>query len=220
MTFKVKICGIRDAATLSAAADGGADYVGFVFYPPSPRSIDLFAAGDLARAVPDGIERVAVLVDPDDRELDGLLAHVPIDILQLHGIETPERVRGVAARTGCKVMKAVRVLDHDDLAAADAYSDAADLLMLDAKPRPGAVLPGGNGEAFDWRILDGYRPPLPWALAGGLNAGNIATAVRDAGPDIVDVSSGVESAPGVKDAARLRAFLEIAQKLRSDKTSM
>lgn len=220
MVFRVKICGIRDPATLAAAAEGGADYIGFVFYPPSPRSIDLFAAAELARAVPDPIERVAVLVDPDDRALDGLLAHVPVDILQLHGGETPGRVREVAERTGCKVMKAIRVLDRDDLAVADEYRDAADMIMLDAKPRPGAVLPGGNGESFDWRILDGYRAPLPWVLAGGLNADNIAAAVRDAAPDVIDVSSGVESAPGVKDPAKLRAFLETAQRLRTDKTLM
>lgn len=220
MVFRVKICGIKDPATLAAATEGGADYIGFVFYPPSPRSIDLFAAAELARAVPDTIERVAVLVDPDDRALDGLLAHVPIDILQLHGGETPERVRDVAERTGCKVMKAIRVLDRDDLAAADEYRDAADMIMLDAKPRPGAVLPGGNGESFDWRILDGYRAPLPWVLAGGLNADNIAAAVRDAAPDVIDVSSGVESAPGVKDKAKLCAFLKTAQRLRTDKTLM
>jgi phosphoribosylanthranilate isomerase len=215
MVFQVKICGIKDAATLAMATAGGADYVGFVFYPPSPRSLDLFAAAELAREVPDDVRRVAVLVDPDDRDLDGLLAHVPIDILQLHGAETPERVRAVAARTGCRVMKALRVLDRDDLALAESYRDAADLLLLDAKPRPGALLPGGNGEAFDWAILEGFTTPLPWALAGGLHADNIAAAVRHAAPDIVDVSSGVESAPGVKDPARLRAFLERARALRA-----
>jgi phosphoribosylanthranilate isomerase len=220
MGFQVKICGIRDAATLALATTGGADYVGFVFYPPSPRSLDLFAAAELARTVPEHVQRVAVLVDPDDRELDGLLAHVPIDILQLHGAETPERVRAVADRTGCRVMKAIRVLDRDDLALAADYRDAADLLLLDAKPRPGALLPGGNGEAFDWAILQGFDAPLPWALAGGLNAENIAAAVRGAAPDIVDVSSGVESAPGIKDPVLLKAFLETAQALRADKTVM
>jgi phosphoribosylanthranilate isomerase len=220
MGFEVKICGIRDAATLALATGGGADYVGFVFYPPSPRSLDLFAAAELARAVPEPVQRVAVLVDPDDRELDGLLAHVPIDILQLHGAETPERVCAVGERTGCRVMKAIRVLDRDDLALAGDYADAADLLLLDAKPRPGALLPGGNGEAFDWSILEGFTAPLPWALAGGLNADNIAAAVRRTRPAIVDISSGVESAPGVKDARRLRAFLETARALRSAETVM
>lgn len=220
MAFQVKICGIKDAATLAIAAANGADYVGFNFYPPSPRSLDLFAAAELARAVPDHVQRVAVLVDPDDRALDGLLAHVPVDILQLHGGETPERVREVAEHTGCRVMKVIRVLDREDLAMADDYRQAADLLMLDAKPRPGALLPGGNGQAFDWRILDGYRPSLPWALAGGLNADNIGAAVHDAAPDIVDVCSGVERAPGVKDEARLRAFLDTAQRLRAKNTVM
>lgn len=220
MRFQVKICGIRDAATLALAIQGGADYVGFVFFPPSPRAIDLFAAAELVRQVPDGVSSVAVLVDPDDRELDGLLAHVPVDILQLHGHETPERAAHIRERTGCRVMKALRVLDRDDLALAAGFADAADLLMLDAKPRPGAVLPGGNGEAFDWSILAGFKPPLPWALAGGLNAQNIAAAVRDARPDIIDVSSGVESAPGVKDPARLQAFLAAAAQLRAAETVM
>lgn len=215
MPFKVKICGIRDAATLALATGGGADYVGFNFFPPSPRSIDLFTAAELARQVPDGVSSVAVLVDPDDRELDGLLAHVPVDILQLHGHETPERAARIRERTGCRVMKALRVLDRDDLALAASFADAADLLLLDAKPRPGAVLPGGNGEAFDWSILAGFKPPLPWALAGGMNARNIAAAVREVRPDIVDVASGVESAPGVKDPALLQAFLVAAAELRA-----
>jgi phosphoribosylanthranilate isomerase len=215
MGFKVKVCGIRDPAILALAAGHGADFVGFVFYPPSPRALDLFEAAELARAVPEPVESVGVVVDPDERLLDGLLAHVPLDLLQLHGQETPERVAAIRERTGLRVIKALRVLDAEDLKLAAAYTDVADLLLLDAKPRPGAVLPGGNGEAFDWAVVEGFAPGLPWILAGGLDADNLAAAVQQTGADVFDVSSGVESAPGVKDPARVRAFLDRARALRS-----
>jgi phosphoribosylanthranilate isomerase len=215
MSFQIKVCGIRDVAILEIAATGGADYVGFVFYPPSPRALDLFAAAELARAVPEPVLSVGVVVDPDERLLDGLLAHVPLDLLQLHGQETPERVLAIRERTGLRVIKALRVLDTDDLELAASYAAVADMLLLDAKPRPGAILPGGNGEPFDWAVVEGFRPRLPWLLAGGLNLDNLAAAVRQTGASGFDVSSGVESAPGVKDPARLRAFLDRARELRT-----
>ncbi|MFO1071056.1 MAG: phosphoribosylanthranilate isomerase [Geminicoccaceae bacterium] len=215
MTFQVKICGIRDAATLDLAVRSGAGYVGFVFYPPSPRSLDIFAAAELAAGVPDEVASVGVLVDPDDRSLDGLLAHVALDILQLHGDESPERAAAVRERTGCRVMKALKVREPEDLAAADRYRGAVDLIMLDAKPRPGALLPGGNGEAIDWSILDGFAPPCPWALAGGLNPDNLSGAVAATHAAIYDVSSGVERAPGIKDPDKVAAFLAVARELRA-----
>lgn len=212
--FHVKICGIRDAAALDCAVTHGADLVGFVFYPPSPRAIDLFAAAELAASVPDRVGTVGVLVDPDERTLDGLLAHVSLDLLQLHGAETPQRVAAIRAHTGCRVMKAVRVREAADLAEVEAYGDAADLVMLDAKPPQGALLPGGNGLAFDWELARGFRCRRPWALAGGLDVANLAAAVAATAADIYDVSSGVESAPGVKDPGKIRAFLEAAARLR------
>ena len=214
MAFQVKLCGIRDAATLALATDLGADYVGFIFYPPSPRSLDIFAAAELASAVPDHVATVGVLVDPDDRMLDALLAHVSLDMLQLHGAETPERVRAIREHTGCRLMKAIRVREAADLCDAEAFVGLVDLVMLDAKPPIGATLPGGNGESFDWAMLADFAPRVPWALAGGLNADNLADAVARAGAAIYDVSSGVESTPGVKDPARVREFLTRAAALR------
>jgi phosphoribosylanthranilate isomerase len=214
MTFQVKICGIRDAGTLEVACASGADLVGFVFYPPSPRALDIFAAAELAASVPDHVGTVGLLVDPDERTLDGLLAHVSLDILQLHGDETPERIALIREHTGCRVMKALRIREKADLELAVAYASVADLLMLDAKPPIGAVLPGGNGVVFDWALAAGFRPGRPWALAGGLTADNLAAAVAATAADIYDVSSGVESAPGVKDPEKVRAFLAKAAELR------
>jgi phosphoribosylanthranilate isomerase len=214
MTFQVKLCGIKDAAVLDLAVANGADYVGFIFYPPSPRALDIFAAAELASSVPDHVSTVGVLVDPDDRTLDGLLAHVSLDILQLHGAETPERVMAIREHTGCRIMKAIRVREPADLDEAAAYVDMVDFLMLDAKPPAGALLPGGNGEPFDWALLKAFECKRPWALAGGIHADNLASAVERAGAAIYDVSSGVESAPGVKDPERVRAFLARAAALR------
>lgn len=216
--FQIKICGIRDAAVLDCAVAHGADLVGFIFYPPSPRAIELFAAAELAASVPDRVGTVGVLVDPDDRTLDGLLAHVSLDLLQLHGAESPERVRAIRDRTGCRVMKAVRVREAADLDAVAAYAEVADLIMLDARPPLGAVLPGGNGVAFDWELARGFRCRRPWALAGGLDADNLAAAIAATAADIYDVSSGVESTPGVKDAAKIRAFLAAAARLREPRS--
>ena len=217
MAITVKVCGLTDATAIQTAARHGARYGGFVFYPPSPRSLALDRAAELAAAVPAGIDRVGVTVDPDDGLLDALLARVPLDVIQLHGREDPARVAAVRARTGRRVMKALRLAEAADLAPVRAYAEAADLLLFDAKPaaRPG-LLPGGNGLSFDWRLLEGVRLTKPWALAGGLGPDNLAAAVECLHPPIVDVSSGIESRPGVKDPARLEAFLREAHRLASE----
>ena len=203
---RVKICGLRDAAMLDAAVQAGAAYVGLVFFEKSPRNVTLAQAAALAAMVPAGVAKVALVVDADDAQLDALLAQVPVDILQLHGAETPARVTEVKARYGLPVMKAVGVAGPDDLAALDIYAQVADQLLVDAKPPKGADLPGGNGLSFDWRLIAGRRWPVPWMLAGGLTPANVAQAVALTGVGQVDVSSGVESAPGVKDAALIAAF--------------
>ena len=212
MDIAIKFCGLTRARDIEAAADAGARYVGFVFFPGSPRCVDLATARDLALLVPPGIAKVGLVVDPTDTDLDEILARVPLDILQLHGKEPPARVTEIKARTGLPVMKAVGVADAGDLPALDAYARVADQLLVDAKPARGADLPGGNGLAFDWRLIENRRWPVPWMLAGGLHPGNLALAVARTGARQVDVSSGVESAPGLKDAARMAAFAEVARK--------
>lgn len=207
MQVQVKICGLRDRAGVTAAADAGARYLGFVFFPRSPRAVDVETARDLAGSVPVGVAKVALVVDADDALIDTITERVPVDLLQLHGSESPERVAEIRTRTGLPVMKALGVATEADLASVASYLPVADQLLLDAKPPPGAALPGGNGLAFDWRLLAGCRWPLPWMLAGGLTADNVARAIQLTGAQQVDVSSGVESAPGVKDAARIAAFM-------------
>lgn len=209
----VKICGLTDPADVPAALLAGARTLGFVFFEKSPRHLSLEAAAYMTEAVPDGICKVALTVNADDAALDALLAAVPfLDMLQLHGSESPARVAEVKARYGLPVMKAVGVADRDDLALLNDYVTVADQLLVDAKPPKDAVLPGGNGLAFDWRLIAGRRWPKPWMLAGGLNADNVGEAIALTGARQVDVSSGVESAPGVKDAERIRAFCEAALK--------
>ena len=202
---RVKICGLTDPAAVAAAADAGAAYFGFVFFPKSPRHLTPAEARSLAAGVPPGRATVALTVDADDATLDAILAEVPVDILQLHGSETAARVAEVRARTGLPVMKAVGIATADDLPALDATG--ADMVLVDARPAPGADLPGGNGLAFDWRLLDGHRWTVPWMLAGGLTPGTAADAVARTGARQLDVSSGVESAPGRKDPDLIRAFL-------------
>ncbi|MGC1497471.1 MAG: phosphoribosylanthranilate isomerase [Sulfitobacter sp.] len=208
--INAKICGLITSADVSAAVKAGARYVGFVFFEKSPRHLNLQDAAILAAGVPEGICKVALTVDADDAFLDALVAEVPIDMLQLHGSESPERVSAVKARYGLPVMKAVGVADSDDLIALDAYVKVADQILVDAKPPKGADLPGGNGLAFDWRLIAGRRWPVPWMLAGGLTPDNVAQAIAMTGAKQVDVSSGVESAPGVKDAALVAGFCEAA----------
>ncbi len=211
MSIAVKICGLRNARDVGDAVRAGAAYLGFVFYPPSPRSLDLAAARDAALAAPAGIVKVALTVDADDRTLGALLEAVPIDMLQLHGGESPARVAEVRAHFGRPVMKAVGVAGPDDLVALDAHARVADQILVDAKPAPGAAVPGGNGLAFDWTLIAGRRWPVPWMLAGGLTADNVAEALRLTGARQVDVSSGVERARGIKDAQRMAAFVAAAQ---------
>ncbi len=205
---RVKICGLRDKAGLRAAVDGGAAYVGFVFYPRSPRHVGTDLAAGLAGEVPAGLCKVALTVDASDDDLVAILDRVPIDMLQLHGRETPQRVAELRGRFGLPVMKAVGLRDAGDLDALGAYAGVADQLLVDARPPAGQALPGGNGVAFDWKLIAGRRWAVPWMLAGGLTPDNVAEAVRLTGARQVDVSSGVESAPGVKDPAAIARFLE------------
>ena len=211
MDVRVKICGLRTAADVAAVAAAGAAYAGFVFFPKSPRHLTLETARDLALGAPEGLCKVALTVDADDAALDAIVEAVPLDMLQLHGRESPERVAEVKARYGLPVMKAMGVADEGYLAGLMEMSLAADQLLIDAKPPKGADLPGGNGLAFDWRLLVGRKWLKPWMLAGGLTPENVAQAVRLTGARQVDVSSGVESAPGVKDPAKIAAFVQAAQ---------
>ena len=209
--IRVKICGLGTAEDVVACAKAGAAYVGFVFFPKSPRHLSLDAAQALAVEVPMGIAKVALVVNASDAALDALLARVPLDMLQLHGTETPERVAEIKDRFGLPVMKAVGVADESDLPALAEYSHVADQLLVDAKPPKDADLPGGNGLAFDWRLIAGRRWGVPWMLAGGLTPDNVGEAITLTGATQVDVSSGVESAPGVKSAERISAFVEAAR---------
>ncbi len=209
--IRVKICGLRDRAAVAAAVRAGAAYLGFVFFEKSPRHVALAQAAELAGDVPPGVAKVALTVNADDAMLDDIVASVGIDMLQLHGDESPERVLAVRARYGLPVMKAVGIGREEDLPKLLEYGRVADQLLVDAKPAQGAELPGGNGLAFDWRLISGRRWPVPWMLAGGLTPANVAEAIRLTGARQVDVSSGVESAPGVKDADLIRGFLEAAR---------
>jgi phosphoribosylanthranilate isomerase len=210
--IRVKICGLRSSADVAAAASAGASYVGFVFFPKSPRNVSFREAAALAVDVPMGVVKVALVVNADDAFLDGLTAVVPLDMLQLHGSESPARVADVKARYGLPVMKAVGIADASDLAQIDDYAAVADQLLIDAKPPKNADLPGGNGLAFDWTLLAGRKYwTVPWMLAGGLTADNVAEAVRRTGATQVDVSSGVEGSVGVKDAGLIASFVAAAQ---------
>ena len=211
MPATVKICGLTEPAGLHAAVAAGASFTGFVFFPRSPRHLSLDLAGTLARSVPAGVARVGLFVGPDDNLLQDTLASVPLDIIQLHGDETPARVAQIRSLTGLPVMKAIGVAEAADLDAIWDYGLVADMLLIDAKPPKGADLPGGNGLAFDWRLLAGRRFLKPWFLAGGLTPENVAEAIRLTRPDAVDVSSGVESQPGQKDPDLIRAFVAAAQ---------
>jgi phosphoribosylanthranilate isomerase len=213
--IQVKICGLSTPEAVRAAVEGGAGYVGFVFYPPSPRHVTAEQAALLVREVPAGIRKVGLFVDPSDEMLDHTLALVPLDILQLHGGESPERVAEIRRRSGLAVMKVLRIGDAADVAAAEPYQAVADILLFDAKPAADLknALPGGNGLTFDWRHLAGRSWTRPWMLSGGLTADLLAEAVAATGAPGVDVSSGVETAPGVKDPALIRAFLAAAARL-------
>lgn len=213
MALQVKICGLTEPDRVVQAAELGAAFLGFVFYPPSPRYLDPARARELVSAMPAGPEAVGLVVDATDAEIDALLQAVPLDVLQLHGYETPERVAEIVLRSGCRVIKAMRVETADDLLAVPAYADAADMLLFDAKPPRDAAWPGGHGLPFDWRLLQSVSLARPWLLAGGLQATNLQAAVALTGAPIVDVSSGVESRPGIKDPAKLDAFFAAARRI-------
>lgn len=211
MGLGVKICGLREAAHVRAAVEGGAAYLGFVFFEASPRHVTPQQAAALGAEAPPGVAKVGLFVDPTDERLERTLDVCPLDILQLHGAETAERVAAIRARHGLPVMKALPIGDPDDVARIAEYEGVADLILCDAKPRPGATLPGGSGEAFDWALLAGRAWRRPWLLAGGLTAETLAAAAEAGGAKQVDVSSGVEIRRGEKDAALIKAFLEAAQ---------
>ncbi|MEM1265364.1 MAG: phosphoribosylanthranilate isomerase [Pseudomonadota bacterium] len=207
---QVKICGITEDAGLTAAVSAGAAYIGLVFFARSPRCVDTVTAARLARALPNGVRSVGLFVDPDDATLTDVLSAVPLDMIQLHGEETPERVAEVRAVTGLPVMKAIGLAEEGDLSQIDRYEGVADRLLIDTKAPPGATRPGGNGTRFDWRLLAGRKWHVPWMLAGGLTAETVSAAVAATGAPVLDVSSGVERARGVKDPAQIRAFLAAA----------
>ena len=208
--MRVKICGLNSPIVVEAAVSAGAAYCGFVFFAKSPRNLTLAQAAELTALVPSGLAKVALSVDADDAFLEKILNSVPLDMLQLHGSESPDRVAQVKAKFGLPVMKAVSIASEADLSAIAEYTRVADQLLIDAKPALGAELPGGNGVPFDWNLLAGRRWASPWMLAGGLTSANLREAVRLTGANQVDVSSGVETSPGVKDAGLIRAFVAAA----------
>jgi len=216
MDIRVKICGLREPEHVAVAAEAGAAYIGLVFFEKSPRHVGIEQARELALEAPVGLAKVALVVNADDAFLDKMIDQVPLDMLQLHGKESPARVAEIRARYGLPVMKAVGIAEEADLAALQTYGAVADQLLVDAKPPKGADLPGGNGLAFDWRLVNRKYWPCPWMLAGGLTPENVAEAVRMTGARQVDVSSGVESAPGVKDAGLIRAFVAAARGVGQD----
>lgn len=212
MAIAVKICGLNSPEAVRAAAE--ADFAGFVFYARSPRNVTPETAASLAAQLPVRVQRVALMVDPDDAFVKAVLATFRPDLLQLHGSETPERVAAIKTLSGLPAMKVIPVSEAGDLAAAERYRDVADRLLFDAKPpnRPDA-LPGGNAESFDWSLLAGRRFSLPTMLSGGLTASNVAEAARIAGIGAVDVSSGVEDRPGVKNPQKIKDFIRATRGL-------
>jgi phosphoribosylanthranilate isomerase len=211
MTPVVKICGLSTPATLDAALDAGADTVGFVFFPKSPRHIDWATARALGLQARGQAKIVALSVDADDDTLKRILEALSPDLMQLHGQETPARVKEIGELCARPTMKAIGVATRADLTAAEAYDSAADILLIDAKPPKGAALPGGNGRPFDWSLTRDFHAHVPWLLSGGLDPDTVAAAIALSGARGVDVSSGVESAPGVKDPAKIRAFVAAAR---------
>ncbi len=207
MPVHAKICGLSTPGTLDAALRHGAGHVGFVFFPPSPRHLGFALAEQLAARVPDHVGRVGVFVDPDDETVERAVASGRLSALQLHKT-APARVAAIRARMGLAIWAAVAVKTRADLDTAQGFAGAADMILYDAKTPDDASLPGGMGVRFDWSLLDGFRHPLPWALSGGLDADNVAGAVARTGATLVDVSSGVEGAPGVKDVDKIAAFLK------------
>lgn len=204
----VKICGLSTPETLAAAVECGAAFVGFVFYPASPRAVTPERAAQLAAAIlPQGARTVALTVDPTDADLQEIFDTFSPDMIQLHGDEDPERVRWIRHHAGRPVIKAIRVSGEEDIARAAAFEDCADWILFDARP-PDAALPGGTGKVFDWALLRDYAGKRPWMLSGGLHAGNVGAALDLLRPDAIDLSSGVEESPGVKSIEKIRALFE------------
>ena len=210
MAVSAKICGVNDEDAVVAAVAGGAAYVGLNFYPPSPRALSPDSASALAGLIPNGVKKVGLFVDATDDAIETVLQVVPLDLLQLHGAETPERVAAIKQRFGLPAMKAIKVAERADIDTAHAFEEVADLLLFDAKAPKSMVdaLPGGNGLIFDWNLLTDRAWRRPWMLSGGLDAANVGDAVRISGTHRVDVSSGVESEPGQKDPVAIKAFLD------------
>jgi len=218
-TLDVKICGLKTPQTVAAALAGGAGHIGFIFFPKSPRNVEPEEAGRLRQAARGRALAVAVTVDADDAFLDRIVAAMAPDMLQLHGSETPARVAEIKARYGLPAVKAFSVRAASDLAAIVPYRGVADRFLFDAKPPKGSELPGGNGVSFDWSLLTAVPADTDYFLSGGLNAGNIAEALRVAAPPAIDISSGVESAPGVKDPALIEAFFRAVSAAREHRAA-
>lgn len=209
MAAVAKICGITDEDALVAAVEGGAAYVGLVFFPPSPRALLPEDAAQMLDGLPEDVAAVGLFVDPTDDELDAVLNHVRLGMVQLHGQESPERVEQIRTEYALPVMKALGIAGPEDLERAEAYADSADMLLFDAKPPAGADRPGGHGLSFPWALMRQWRrTDVPWMLAGGLTPDNVAQAIHESGADMVDVSSGVEREKGVKDPELILAFLD------------
>jgi phosphoribosylanthranilate isomerase len=215
MTISIKICGLTDELSVKAVADAKADYAGFVYFPASPRHITLEKAAKLKALLPSAIKSVSVLVDPDNALLSQVFSMLKPDYIQLHGKEAPARLLEIrTAFPAAKIIKALRIRTSDDVAQASSFKDSADMLLFDAKaPELPGMLPGGNGLSFDWALLKNREFPLPWMLSGGLNGENVAEAMRGSGARMLDISSGVESAPGVKDPALIKAFIDKARSI-------
>ena len=212
---QAKICGINSRDAVQESIDGGADFVGLVFYPRSPRAVTAIEAAQLVHGIPDHVGKIGLFVDLGDDMITTILSQVSLDLLQLHGAETPARVQEIRQLTNIPVIKAIRVATERDITEANSYVDVADRILFDAKAPPDmkGALPGGNAVTFDWNLLAGRKWPCPWMLSGGLHAGNVASAIATSGTPSVDVSSGVESSPGIKDSARIREFLTIVKGL-------
>ncbi len=217
MKTKVKICGLTDERGVAAAIDGGADYIGLNFFRRSPRFVSIETAAELVTALPRKVIPVGLFVDPTPAELAKILEHVRLGMIQLHGKETPKHIDDIRKAYGLPVMKAVGVSSLRDLKAALAYEDHADWLLFDAKPPKSATRPGGNAVSFDWDLMKSYEGSLPWMLAGGLTSRNVAKAIKQSGARAVDVSSGVETKPGVKSPAKIRSFLKAAKGAKAGK---
>lgn len=212
MSIAVKICGLTREPDVDAAVEAGADMVGFVFFPPSPRSVEISRARTLAARVPSGLRKVALSVDADDDLLTEITETADIDVLQLHGRETPERVVEIREKFGLPVIKALAIASSDDVVHARRYEPCVDWLMFDAKPPKSATRPGGNALAFDWSLIAGQSWDVPWILAGGLTPENVERAIHESGAEAVDVSTGVEDAPGLKSAPKIRQFIAAAHR--------